>query len=64
LNPEGIKGTGEGGTMPVPAVIANAVDDALSPLGITVDRIPISPARLRELIARARSAAPRVPAEG
>jgi carbon-monoxide dehydrogenase large subunit len=64
LNPEGIKGTGEGGTMPVPAVIANAVDDALAPLGVTVDRIPISPGWLCELIARVRSAAPHVPAEG
>ena len=28
-NPEGIKGAGEGGTIPVPAVVSNAVDDAL-----------------------------------
>ena len=54
LNPEGIKGTGEGGTMPVPAVIANAIDDALTPFGVTVDRIPITPSRLLEMIARAR----------
>ena len=54
LNPEGIKGAGEGGTMPVPAVIANAVDDALAPLGVVVDRIPISPARLRAAIRQAR----------
>jgi carbon-monoxide dehydrogenase large subunit len=50
LNPEGIKGAGEGGTMPVPGVIANAIDDALSPLGVTVDRIPITPPRLLEKI--------------
>jgi carbon-monoxide dehydrogenase large subunit len=50
LNPEGIKGAGEGGAMPVPAVIANAVDDALAPLGIVVDRVPISPSRLRGAI--------------
>jgi carbon-monoxide dehydrogenase large subunit len=50
LNPEGIKGAGEGGTMPVPAVIANAVEDALAHLGIVVDRIPLSPTRLRALI--------------
>ena len=50
LNPEGIKGAGEGGTMPGPAVIGNAVDDALAPLGITIDRIPISPGRLRAAI--------------
>jgi aerobic carbon-monoxide dehydrogenase large subunit len=53
LNPEGIKGAGEGGTMPVPATIANAIDDALAPLGVVVDRAPISPAQLRQLIADA-----------
>jgi CO/xanthine dehydrogenase Mo-binding subunit len=55
LNPEGIKGAGEGGTMPVPAVIANAIDDALAPLGVVVERASISPARLLELINAARS---------
>jgi CO/xanthine dehydrogenase Mo-binding subunit len=50
MNEEGIKGAGEGGTMPVPAVIANAIDDALASLGVTVTRMPISPADLRALI--------------
>jgi carbon-monoxide dehydrogenase large subunit len=57
LNPEGIKGAGEGGTMPVPALIANAIDDALAPLGVVVDRIPITPARLLERIQTAREGA-------
>ncbi|HLY64539.1 MAG TPA: molybdopterin cofactor-binding domain-containing protein, partial [Chloroflexota bacterium] len=51
MNPEGIKGAGEGGTMPVPAAIANAIDDALAPLRVTVICAPISPERLRGLIA-------------
>jgi carbon-monoxide dehydrogenase large subunit len=51
LNPEGIKGAGEGGTMPVPAAIANAIDDALAPLGVVVDRVPLSPDKLRQMIA-------------
>src|SRR5579884_1752470 len=51
LNPEGIKGAGEGGTMPVPAAVANAIDDALSPFGVAVDRAPMSPDRLRAKIA-------------
>jgi carbon-monoxide dehydrogenase large subunit len=55
LNPEGIKGAGEGGTMPVPAVIANAIDDALAPLGVVVREAPITPTRLRELIVEART---------
>jgi carbon-monoxide dehydrogenase large subunit len=53
LNPAGIKGTGEGGAMPVPAAIANAVEDALAPLDVVVDSISLSPASLRELIKRA-----------
>jgi len=39
LNPEGIKGAGEGGTMPAPAAIANAVDDALAPFGVIVPSV-------------------------
>jgi carbon-monoxide dehydrogenase large subunit len=58
LNPEGIKGAGEGGTMPVPAVIASAVDDALAPIGVVVDRVPIQPAWLRARIAAARRTPP------
>jgi carbon-monoxide dehydrogenase large subunit len=54
LNPEGIKCAGEGGTMPVPAVIANAIDDALAPIGVTVTRIPLGPSALRELMRDAR----------
>jgi carbon-monoxide dehydrogenase large subunit len=57
LNPEGIKGAGEGGTMPVPALIANAIDDALAPLGVVVDRIPITPTRLLERIQAAQEVA-------
>ena len=33
LNPLGVKGVGEAGAIPVPALIAEAVDDALEPLG-------------------------------
>ena len=55
LNPEGIKGAGEGGTMPVPAAIANAIDDALSPLGVVVDRAMVSPPYLLGLIQQAKA---------
>ncbi len=40
-NPLGIKGVGEAGTIPVNAVIANAVSDALG--GIDIDRMPLTP---------------------
>jgi carbon-monoxide dehydrogenase large subunit len=44
--PGGIKGVGEAGTIPTVAAIANAVDDALSDLGITITAVPITPPRL------------------
>jgi CO/xanthine dehydrogenase Mo-binding subunit len=47
LNPLGVKGVGESGTLPVAAVIASAVEDALSARGVRVDRSPITPASLR-----------------
>jgi aerobic carbon-monoxide dehydrogenase large subunit len=47
VNPLGIKGVGEAGVIPVSAVIANAVSDAL---GQPVDRMPLSPLGLFELI--------------
>ena len=39
----GMKGTGEGGAIGPPAAFANAVEDALSPLGVTVRETPLSP---------------------
>jgi CO/xanthine dehydrogenase Mo-binding subunit len=57
-NPLGIKGMGEGGTIPVPAAIAAAVEDALRCSG-TVTSVPITPGRLLELVGRAAS--PQVP---
>jgi 2-furoyl-CoA dehydrogenase large subunit len=54
VNPLGAKGTGEGGYMTAPAALASAVEDALRPLGITIDAIPMSPDRLREMIRAAR----------
>ncbi len=47
----GIKGMGEGGAIAPGAIIANAVEDALSPLGpVTVDQIPLTPERVRGYI--------------
>jgi carbon-monoxide dehydrogenase large subunit len=61
-NPLGVKGLGEGGAIGPPAAIANAVEDALRPLGVIVRRGPLSPARLRALLRAGQSppaAAPR-----
>jgi CO/xanthine dehydrogenase Mo-binding subunit len=53
LNPLGIKGVGEAGAIPVPALVAEAIDDALAPLGLRIREMPLNPPRLRELIAEA-----------
>ena len=46
-NELGVKGVGEAGTIPVAATIANAISDAL---GTPIDRMPISPSQLHELM--------------
>ncbi len=51
--PGGYKGAGEGGAIgSVPAVI-NAVNDALAPLGVTVTRLPATPASVAALLKEA-----------
>jgi CO/xanthine dehydrogenase Mo-binding subunit len=40
-NPEGIKGAGEGGTIGALATIARAVEDALAPLNLTINDLPL-----------------------
>jgi len=54
FTPLGAKGMGEGGSMPVPALIANAVEDALAPLGVKVDRLPLTPGRVWGLMREAK----------
>jgi len=57
----GIKGMGEGGAIAPPAVIFNAVNDALRPLGVELTETPLTPRRLLEAIERAKSSTqPRV----
>ena len=55
LNPLGVKGVGESGAIPGPALIAEAVDDALAVFGVRVKEMPLSPNRIRELIEEARA---------
>jgi len=43
FTPLGAKGVGEGGAIPGPAAVANAVEDALVPYGVTVRALPITP---------------------
>lgn len=58
LNPLGVKGAGEAGTIPVPAAICNAVEDALKPLGIKISEAPLTPYRLWRLIRDRQAGAP------
>jgi 2-furoyl-CoA dehydrogenase large subunit len=46
----GQKAAGEGAAIPSPAAIASAVEDALSPLGVRVRQLPLSPERVWGLI--------------
>jgi carbon-monoxide dehydrogenase large subunit len=53
LNPLGVKGVGEAGTVGVPAAIANAVMDALSPVGVSHLDMPFTPEKVwRAICAR------------
>jgi aerobic carbon-monoxide dehydrogenase large subunit len=55
----GQKGVGEGGAIGPGAAVANAVNDALSRLGVEICEIPITPRRILEALAKARNAAQR-----
>ncbi|MEN3349325.1 MAG: aerobic carbon-monoxide dehydrogenase large subunit [Bradyrhizobium sp.] len=50
----GFRGMGEGGTIGAPAAIANAIADALSPLGIGVSILPMTPERIFRLMEQAQ----------
>ena len=56
LNPLGVKGVGEGGPIAPPAVIANAVGDALRPFAVEFNRLPIKPQVIQQAIASATRA--------
>jgi carbon-monoxide dehydrogenase large subunit len=46
----GYKGVGEGGAIGSTPAVINAINDALAPLGVTVTRLPASPATIVELL--------------
>jgi aerobic carbon-monoxide dehydrogenase large subunit len=51
----GQKGIGEGGAIAPPAAIANAVNDALAPVGVEITDSPLTPRRIAEAIMQARA---------
>jgi CO/xanthine dehydrogenase Mo-binding subunit len=55
LNPLGVKGAGEAGAIPVGALFAQALEDALQVEGLEIREIPLSPNRLWELVEEAKA---------
>jgi CO/xanthine dehydrogenase Mo-binding subunit len=56
INDLGIKGVGESGAICAGAVVANAVEDALADLGIVIRELPVTAARIWQLVHEARRA--------
>jgi aerobic carbon-monoxide dehydrogenase large subunit len=50
LNPLGVKGAAESGTIGAPAAIVSAIEDALQPLDVRINELPVTPPRLRAAI--------------
>jgi 2-furoyl-CoA dehydrogenase large subunit len=50
----GQKGSGESGYLGAPAAIANAINDALRPLGIATNTLPIKASKLGDMIAKVK----------
>ncbi len=51
------KGLGEGGAIGAPAAVINAINDALSPFGVSIDEMPATPQRIRAALRQAEKAA-------
>jgi aerobic carbon-monoxide dehydrogenase large subunit len=48
------KGLGEGGAIGAPAAVLNAINDALSPFGVSIDEVPATPQRIRAALRHAQ----------
>jgi carbon-monoxide dehydrogenase large subunit len=57
LNPLGIKGVGETGTLPTAAAIVSAIEDALAPFDLRLAQAPVTPAEIVAMIS-ARTPSP------
>jgi carbon-monoxide dehydrogenase large subunit len=55
VNPLGVKGVGETGTIASTAAVYNAVMDALAPLGVTKIEMPLKPERVWKAIRAAQN---------
>jgi len=54
LNPLGVKGAAESGTIGAPPAIVSAIEDALRPLKVRITDLPVTPDRLLALIRAAQ----------
>ena len=54
FTPLGMKGVGEGGAIPAPAALTNAVENALEPFACRFSRLPLTPERVWEELQRSR----------
>ncbi|MGH7847552.1 MAG: xanthine dehydrogenase family protein molybdopterin-binding subunit, partial [Candidatus Binatia bacterium] len=54
FTPFGMKGVGEGGAIPAPAALANAVENALEPLGVRLTDLPLTPERIWKAVQAAQ----------
>jgi carbon-monoxide dehydrogenase large subunit len=52
FNPLGLKGAGEGGTIPAAAAVVAAIENALEPFDVVIDYYPVTPEKLCQLIDR------------
>jgi carbon-monoxide dehydrogenase large subunit len=50
----GAKGIGEGGAIGPPAALSSAVNDALRPLGVEMNQLPLTPERILAAITARR----------
>jgi len=48
------KGLGEGGAIGAPAAVLNAINDALSPFGVSINEVPATPQRVRAALRNAQ----------
>ena len=62
INDLGVKGVGESGCIAPAGVIANAVEDAVADLGVTLTEVPVTSARLYAALGRRRGV-PRLASE-
>jgi carbon-monoxide dehydrogenase large subunit len=62
LNPLGVKGVGEAGTIASTPAVVNAIVDALRPFGVSDVPMPCTPERVWRAIQEARGASPAAPA--